>query len=751
MEQDVIIYGIRHLSAAGAFHLHQLLERIKPAMVLVEGPSDMTEQMVHIVSEDTKPPIAIMAYTKETPIKTILYPFAVYSPEYEAICWSYEHQVPCRFIDLPSGTFLAIRDMDLEQKGEENINSYVYEKLDELSGEESHEVFWERNLEHTRKEEDYFYGAREFGRQLRSLTETKSSSYAENLVREAYMRRQIEIAKKQVKGVIVVVTGAYHAEGLLGSSPIMTEEEEKSLPFLESAITLMPYSYYRLSDRSGYGAGNKAPAYYELLYEGLQKNDISYAAYSYLSKIAAYQRNYGHMVSSAEVIEAVQLADSLAKLQNKNIPSLRDLTDAAVTCMGHGYFSEIALAVADTQIGTKIGSLPEGISRTSIQEDFYHFLKDLKLEKYKSVIAQDLQLDLREKLTVKSEKSAFLDLNRSFFLHQLRVLNIHFAENRFVSQDRATWAEHWILRWTPEAEIEIVEAALKGETIEYAASYVLKERVENSTSISEIAAVIKDTSLCGMESSMIYATAVLQRLTTEAAAILDIAKTAKEISFVVRYGTIRQLNPEPLKPILEQLFLRGCLLLVGSCVCDNNAAVQVIEAMEQLNEVSIAHDFLNNEQWIQTLHMTAQRDDLNTKASGYAMAILLERGEIEGEELGIEVERRLSKGVPADLGASWFEGLSLKNRYSLIARMSLWKKLSEYLDCLEEDEFKRALVFLRRAFADFNAKEKNDIAENLGELWNLNPQNVSEILNTEITKEEKDVLKELEEFNFDDI
>lgn len=751
MEKEVIIYGIRHLSSAGAFHLRELLERVKPAMVLVEGPSDMTEQMEYIVSEDTKPPIAIMAYTKETPIKTILYPFAVYSPEYEAIRWSFEHQVLCRFIDLPSGTFLAIRDLDLEQKGEENINSYVYQKLDELSGEESHEGFWERNLEHTTKEEDYFYGAREFGKQLRSLTEKSSPSYAENLVREAYMRRQIERAKKETNGDIVVVTGAYHVEGLLGASPVMTEEEEKKLPFIPSARTLMPYSYYRLSDRSGYGAGNKAPAYYELLYEGMQQNDISYAGYSYLSKIAAYQRSYGHMVSSAEVIEAMRLAVSLAELKDKKIPNLQDLTDAAITCMGHGHFSEIALAVADTQIGTKIGSLPEGVSRTSVQEDFYRLLKDLKLEKYKSLTAQDLQLDLREKLTVKSEKSAFLDLNRSFFLHQLSVLGIHFADYQPVSQDRATWAEHWVLRWTPEAEIEIVETALKGETIEYAASYVLKERVEKSTSISEIAQVIRDTSLCGMESSMIYATAALQRLATEAAAILDIAKTAKDISFVIQYGTIRHLNPEPLKPILEQLFLRGCLLLVGSCICDNNAVTQVIEAMGQLNEVSIVHDFLNKEQWIQILHTVAHRDDLNTKASGYAMAILLERSEINGEELGIEVQRRLSKGVPADLGACWFEGLSLKNRYSLIARMSLWEKLSEYLDCLDEEEFKRALVFLRRAFADFTPKEKSDIAENLGEIWNLNPQNVSEILNAQMTEEEEDTLKELEEFNFDDI
>ncbi len=35
-------------------------------------------------------------------------------------------------------------------------------------------------------------------------------------------------------------------------------------------------------------------------------------------------------------------------------------------------------------------------------------------------------------------------------------------------------------------------------------------------------------------------------------------------------------------------------------------------------------------------------------------------------------------------------------------------------------------------------KEKSDIAENLGEIWNLNLQNVSEILNAQMTGEEKE-------------
>ena len=147
----------------------------------------------------------------------------------------------------------------------------------------------------------------------------------------------------------------------------------------------------------------------------------------------------------------------------------------------------------------------------------------------------------------------------------------------------------------------------------------------------------------------------------------------------------------------------------------------------------------------------ADRDDLNTKVSGYAAAILLERGKMSNEELERKVGRRLSKGIPADLGAGWFEGLSMKNRYALITRMGLWESLDHYLDTLDDEEFKRALLFLRRAFADFTAREKSDIAENLGELWQLNPQQVSEAVNAPLSDEAQEMLDGLDDFDFGDI
>ena len=60
-------------------------------------------------------------------------------------------------------------------------------------------------------------------------------------------------------------------------------------------------------------------------------------------------------------------------------------------------------------------------------------------------------------------------------------------------------------------------------------------------------------------------------------------------------------------------------------------------------------------------------------------------------------------------------------------------------------------MFLRRAFADFSPKEKNDIAENLGEIWGVNPQQAAESLMTDLTAGEQELLSGLDEFDFDDI
>ena len=748
------IFGVRHFSPAGAYYVRKYLDEVQPKVVLIEAPSDFTDLMEKITAKEVVPPIAIMAYTLEAPIQTIIYPFAEFSPEYQAILWAKENKVECRFCDLPSSIFLGIENAKEKNKEQgESLNSFIHRKIDEYSDEADSEVFWERVMEQASDYNAYYSGARDYGKNLRELTLSNTLSDVKNIIREAYMSKVVsDVCNEGYKiDEIAMVVGAFHVEGIESGNFILTEKEVKQLPKLEAKKTLMPYSYYKLSTYSNYGAGNKAPGYYEFLWKGFNKDDVFYATFIYLSKIAEYQRKTGNMVSSAQIIEAVQLAVSLANIHDSKIPTLKDIQDAAITCMAQGSYAELVMAMANVEVGKKIGKIPQEAIQTSIQSDFYNLLRELKLEKYQTLTATELRLDLRENIRVKSEKLAFLDLERSYFFHRLRVLKISFVNFLDKVQDNKTWAEDWVLQWSPEAEIEIVEAILKGDTIEFATAFELNQRIENSSSISQIAEIVKDAFYCGLPKSLEQAFQALQSCMADDIPINEISKTSTTLSIMLRYGDIRKLDRDVLIPILEQLFLRACLILPNEAFCDANAAIELAEAIIGLHNVVENHDFLDRERWYALLTEIAKKDNLNTKISGLAMAILLETGKISNDELGLEVERRLSKAIPADLGASWFEGLSMKNHYTLIARLGLWEKLQDYISALDEDEFKRALVFLRRAFANFTSNEKHDIAENIAEIWGLNKYEVSAVVNKDLEKDEKEIVSKLEEFDFDDI
>jgi len=738
-------FGIRHFSPAGAYFLRQFLDEVKPSLVLIEGPADFDFLIDDIVSKNLVPPFAIMAYTKEAPIDTILYPFAEYSPEYQAILWARENNTECHFFDLESDIILGLEKRDDETKDEEIISETNPNK----SIETDMEVFWERTLEQSEDMHAYRAGSALFGESIRKDTNSDDKSFIRDTVRESFMKRKIKeyIEKGFDTEKIVAITGAFHTSAIESLEGAMSDKEYKALVRRESNVTLMPYSYYRLSKRTGYGAGNAAPAYYELLWQGFLNGDITYHERKYLSSLAKYMREHGGIVSSAQVIEATRLARELAIIRGGSVPTLEDLKDASITCMGGGSFGEMAMGFAETDIGKKIGSVPQDAMQTSIQSDFTSKLKQLKLEKYKELVATPLQLDLRENLRVKSKDSAFLDLNRSFFLYRLVVLGIDFAKIKRSNQDNATWAENWILQWTPEAEIQIVESVLKGDTIADAVAFVLSERLLEATKISEIAEVIEDAFNCGLPKIVEGAKRSLDEMTNGAIAMCDIADTVSKLSNMILFGDIRKLDREPLIPIVKRLCIRASLMLVGESACDDIAAASLAEDIQKIHNVFMVQDFLDESLWFDKLTELSNRDDLNTKISGLATAILLDAGKIDEPTLRKEVSRRLSVGMPAELGANWFAGLSMRNHYALIGRLTLWESLSEYLDTLDEEEFRRSAVFLRRAFVEYSAKEKDMIAENLGEIWGLNAQEVSEIINSEIKEVDTEIL---EDFDFGD-
>ena len=768
MSWKVHVFGVRHLSPMGAWQLRALLDRVQPELVLVEGPDDATPLLADVVRKETRPPIAILAYTDTLPVRTIVYPLAEYSPEYQAIQWAHARGAAVEFFDLPSDVFLGLSDRmgspeptgASEPTGAPEPTSApeprpsIYDRIATLAGEPDYDTYWERFFEHNQSPHSYQRAAFELGRTLRDLEDDAPRWRAENLVREAYMRRRIEaaIAAGRDPERIVAVVGAFHAPVLNGTQPALTDNELKRLPRRASCRTLMPYSYFRLSSQSGYGAGNLAPAYFQLLWEALNDRGITDLSRRYLSLVARHLREAGTHRSTAEVIDGVRLAETLSAFADGSAPTLRDLRDAAVTLLGQGERLGVSEALARVDVGTAIGALPEGVSQTSIQADFEREIRRLKLEKYKTTVEQTLELDLRENRRASSEASAFLDLNRSSFLHRLRVLCVSFARPTERRQDASTWAERWVIRWTPESEIALVEAVLLGETVELATAYRFNSLLEACGSIATAAQLVRDAFECGLMGAMDRARQRLQALAAECRDFPALSSACYQLTQVVRFGDVRRFDASPLLPLIEALFVQATLLLLDAGNCDNDAVKNMMHAIDEVNRVALElHGRVEEALWVEHLKRLSDADDRNATLSGFACAILLERGLIENEVLSREVSRRLSPGVPADLGAGWFEGLAGRNRYALLARQALWAQLAAYIESLDEAEFRRAVVFLRRSFGAFSAREKRTIAENLGHYWGVDEDAASELLEAPLTEEEEAKLKDLNAFDFSDL
>lgn len=758
--------------------------------MLVEGPADATELVEALLDPRARPPLALLAYTQQLPVRTFLYPLATYSPEYQALAWAREQGAEVELIDLPSDVFLGLEVRraacplpggdELEEGEEEDEGEgegeaeaeaedaacdvvsrapSLYERFAARAGEPDYDTFWERRFEHSRARDSYRLAALELGRGLRALDEERPDGdhrgrWVEDLVREAYMRRRLReaVARGHAPERIAVVVGAYHAPVIDLERPALSDAELASLPRVETKLTLMPYSYLRLSSRAGYGAGNQAPAYFELVWQALAAGRLEALPAEYLSRVVRHLRESGTSRSTAEVIEGVQLARTLAALRDAHAPVLRDLQDAAVTCIGHGERSVVQESLARVEVGTAIGQVPPGVSQTSIQDDFARELERLRLTRYRKAVKEELGLDLREDRHASRAEAAFLDLERSFFLHRLQVLGVRFATRVDLGPQSATWKEHWQLQWTPEAEIELVEAVLLGETVELATAFAFARRLERCTSITEAAGIVREACECGLAGSMELARATLQRLAVESRAFVELARAAGELSRVVRYGDVRRFDTTPLLPLIQELFVQGSLSLLAAAGCDAGTAQQTYPAMDELNRVAIDHDRLVEEAlWIQALQELSNADDVSPLLSGYACAVLLERGLIATPDLSREVSRRLSPGIDADLGAGWFEGLSQRNRYALLSRLALWEQLAGYVASLDDGQFTRALVFLRRAFGAFSPQEKRQIAENLAEVWGVSGDALSEVLEQPLSEAEQQSLEQLNELDFGDL
>ena len=101
------VFGIRHHGPGSARSLERALDELQPDTVLIEGPPEADALLALAAREDMEPPVALLTYVPDEPARAAFYPFARFSPEWRAIRYALDHDVPVRFMDLPAANKMA--------------------------------------------------------------------------------------------------------------------------------------------------------------------------------------------------------------------------------------------------------------------------------------------------------------------------------------------------------------------------------------------------------------------------------------------------------------------------------------------------------------------------------------------------------------------------------------------------------------------------------------------------------------------
>jgi hypothetical protein len=708
------LFGVRHHSPRCSAVLERWLDREKPACVLIEGPSDASHLIEILAEKGTQPPVAILAYRKDGTPGSTLWPFASYSPEYTAARWAVKHKVPVEFIDIPAGMCLAERAEEVEApdtKPEETI----YDRCAQARGYRSFEEFWEAAFEAPDYDPQTFVATLDDWADL-----TRQEGDREiHRARDAFMARRISEAVAKYGENVAAVLGAAHTAALARGDfdPALESKLPAALP---CETTIIPYSFPRLSEQLGYGAGNRAPQYYQRAHDN--GCDFKRATLEVLIEFCGHLRLRGFAASLADTIEAYRLALMLAQLREKQAPGLDELRDSALAVLCRGEKAHIDGFLWSSVVGKNIGRVAGKIGRNSLQEEFWGEVKARRLPASDEMETFSLRLNNE------------VEIGSSIFLHRLRVAEVPYAN--FVGAARSKpgeatagglaalsrVSEGWQAQWTPSTDIALVEKIVLGENLTSVCRRVLEEKLTAARSTGEAADVLLESVVAGVPETLATALIACESRASVDDDVFSLARASRALSGLLTYGSSRSgagLSEKMLAPLCQATFSRAVLRLENACSGDAEAIKPALEAMRLLQETSQAQPLVDKEAWLAVARGLTANFVVNAQASGMAAGLLYLAQALTDAEAAALIAQRLSNTANPDNCAAFLEGFLEVNATVIVKSRPVIAALDTFLCGLEIERFKNALPALRRALGPLGATERRYLLENLVALRNL--------------------------------
>ncbi|MBN1287285.1 MAG: hypothetical protein JXB47_17935 [Anaerolineae bacterium] len=712
------IFGIRHHGPGSARSLARALDALKPDAVLVEGPPDADPVIPLLGCREMQPPVALLVYVPDTPRLAAYYPFAAFSPEWQAIDYSLASGAAVRFMDLPQAHQLAVRKLAEEEAAKQEaappapgngkppeapapaeLRGDPLALLAQAAGYSDGERWWEHMVEQRRDSAELFDAILEMMTALRTELGFEPENPFEAM-REAHMRKTIRAAQKDGFERIAVVCGAWHAPALVEAAWPAAKADNavlKGAPKIKVETTWVPWTHGRLSRASGYGAGIESPGWYHHLFTVEDQIVVRWMA-----RVAHLLREEDLDASAAQVIDAVRLADALAALRDRPLPGLDELNEATQAVMCFGNPLPMRLIYEKLIVGEALGAVPDATPKVPLQRDLEAQQRSLRMKPDASQSEQ--QLDLRTPM----------HLARSHLLHRLGLLGIPWGKRKRVEGSKqGTFWEWWDLQWHPEFAVRVIEANMWGNTVFDAASAYAQDAANRAGALPELTGLLDKALLADLPDA---ASHVMQRVKDQAALSTDtghLMDALPPLANILRYGNVRKTDAAMVEEIVDGLVARVCIGLPGACASlDDDAAEAMFKRLVTFHQ---AVTTLQNEdytkEWRRTLTGMMDQSGLHGLVAGRATRLLMDAGAIDAGEAARRMGLALARAADPPQAAAWVEGFLRGSGLILLHDDDLWAVLDDWITGITDETFQVLLPLLRRTFSTFPPAERRQMGE----------------------------------------
>jgi hypothetical protein len=725
----VVFFPVRHHSPTAARLVRTLIERARPAGILIEGPADFNDRLGELLLPH-QPPLAVYSFVRlpDGQRRGAFYPLCEHSPEWQALQAGHASGTHLEFIDLHWADVARDQEEPSNRYSDTDfLRSRYIGDLCERVGVDDFHTLWDTlfEIDPDLSLETYLQRCHHLCGLVRLLDGPGRPS---DRIREAFMAERIRQARERLVGQILVVCGGYHCVALYGrltgsapegmAEPLRWEASAPG-PGEERGIALTPYSFERLDGLAGYEAGMPNPGFYQQVWNDRRAGRTG-THRELLRNIVRRLRERKQQVSSADLIAAETTAQGLAALRGHPLVWRNDLVDGLTGAiikeeLTSGHRHPLREVIHEVLRGGARGVLAAGTVLPPLVLDIRKELAEHDLEA--QATPRDLGLDLEQPP----------QRERSRILHRLRVLGIVGYERTggFDLVERADLVrihETWQIVWSPDFEAGCIEASRYGPSLDVAAAAHLAEQAEGiERDASAAARLLLDAALAGLTGLATELRGMVQELIRSEGDFFGVTAALGHLLYLYRYDTVLETaGSGEVGALLREAYDRSLWLL--------ESLGQLADRVEELlaGMVALRETFercegllsLDRSELVQVLARVGSDRAQGPVVRGAALGALWSLGATGGEQ----VRTWMRQFHDADLLGDFLTGLFALAREQVQRQRNLVLSIHETLTGYSDDDFLAALPALRLAFTYFTPREKHHLALTLREGLGLREQ-----------------------------